>query len=186
MKRSVRRKMSNVYDIVKYPDPILFNRTKSLTKFSKAEALQDYLHEATIRNKGLAVAANQLGLNVSAFFMKVNDKNFFAINPHIADVSMDTCLMDEGCLSIPAVLWHVHRPKELLLQAYDVNGNFFEQEFSGLEARVIFHEIDHLLGIVLPDYLNDELFDLFVYARESYLKNSSNYINFNFEIKAGY
>lgn len=178
--------MPNVYEIVKYPNPILFQRTKNFAKFSKAESLKDYLHEATLRNKGLAVAANQLGLNTSAFFMKVKDKNFFVINPHIADVSVDTCVMDEGCLSIPAFLWHVRRPKELLLQGYDVEGNFFEQEFSGLEARVIFHEVDHLLGIMLPDYLNDELFDLFMHARESYLQNSSNYINFNFEVKAGF
>jgi len=186
MKRSLRRKMPNVYDIVKYPNPILFQPTKTFRKFSKAKDLQDFLHEATLRSRGLAVAANQLGLNTSAFFMKVDDKNTFVINPRIADVSLSSAVMEEGCLSIPGVVWHVRRPTEVLLQGYDVEGNFFEREYSGLEARVVLHEVDHLLGHVIPDYLDDELFDLFIDACESHLTKASIYIDFDEEVTVHY
>lgn len=178
--------MPNVYDIVEYPSKILLTPVKSFTKFSKAAILEDFLHEATLRNKGLAVAANQLGLNTSAFFMRVKEKNTFVINPHIADTSIDYALMDEGCLSIPGVLWHVRRPAEVLLQGYDVNGNFFEREFSGLEARVVLHEMDHLNGSVIPDYLDDEMFQIFIQAYYSYLNQPSAYLDIDEEVVVKY
>lgn len=178
--------MLNVYNIVEYPNKILLTPTKSFTKFSKAAILKDFLHEATLRNKGLAVAANQLGLNASAFFMRVNEKNTFVINPHIADTSIDTVLMDEGCLSIPGVLWHVRRPEHILLQGYDEKGNFFEKEFSGLEARVVLHEMDHLSGSVIPDYLDDEMFNIFIQAYYSYLNKPSAYLDIDEEIIVKY
>jgi peptide deformylase len=186
MKRSKRRGMPSVYNIVQFPNEILHQYTKSFTKFSKAADLKDFLHEATLRNRGLAVAANQLGVNTSAFFMRVNEKNTFMINPHIVDVSLETVVMDEGCLSIPGVLWHVRRPAEVVVQAYDVDGNKFDAEYSGLEARVVFHEIDHLQGNLIPDYLDDELFDVFIEAYFSNLKKLNMVIEVDEEVVVKY
>lgn len=186
MKRSKRRNAPSIYDIVQYPSPILLKQTNGFSKFSRARDLQDFLHEATLRNKGLAVAANQVGVNASAFFMRVNEKNTFMLNPHILDTSIDTIVMDEGCLSINGVLWHVRRPKEILVQWHDVDGNTLEQEFSGLEARVILHELDHLSGYAIPDYLDDEMFDLFIEAYTSNLLKPNTYVEVTEEVVVRY
>jgi peptide deformylase len=178
--------MKSIYDIVQYPNTSLFVPCQSLTKFSKAESMEDYLHEAVLRNGGLAVAANQLGLNIRSFFMKVAEKNLFAINPHVLDFSIETTVMNEGCLSIPSVLWHVRRPCEILLEYYDKEGNRHEQEFSGLEARVILHEIDHLDGILIPSYLDDQLFDVFIEAYTSNLNKKNTYIEIDDEVVVRY
>lgn len=186
MKRSKRRNFSNIYDIVQYPSKILLSHTKGFTKFSRAKDLEDFLHEATLRNKGLAVAANQVGINASAFFMRVNEKNTFMINPHLLDTSIDTVVMDEGCLSINGVLWHVRRPQEILVQWHDVNGEAVEREFSGLEARVVLHEMDHLAGTAIPDYLDDEMFEVFIEAYTSNLKKFNTYVEVAEEVVVKY
>jgi peptide deformylase len=186
MKRSKRRGLPSVYDIVQYPTDILHAHAKTFTKFSRAADLEDFLHEATLRNQGLAVAANQVGINTRAFFMRVKEKNTFMINPHILDTSLETVVMDEGCLSIPGVVWHVRRPAEVVVEAYDVKGEKFEAEFSGLEARVVFHEIDHLDGNLLPDYLDDEMFDVFIEAYFSNLKSPYTVVELDEEIMVRY
>lgn len=186
MKRSKRRNMPNVYDIVQYPSPILLKPANGFTKFSRAYDLKDFLHESTLRNHGLAVAANQVGVNASAFFMRVNEKNTFMLNPRILDTSIDTVVMDEGCLSISGVLWHVRRPSEIFVEWHNVDGEVVQGEFSGLEARVVLHEIDHLLGLVIPDHLDDEMFDLFIEAYTSDLKKSNAYIEVEEEVVIRY
>jgi len=186
MKRSKRRNMPSIYNIVQYPSEILLRPAKGFSRFSRAKDLEDFLHEATLRNKGLAVAANQVGVNASAFFMKVNDQNTFMLNPRLLDTSMDTVVMEEGCLSINGVLWHVRRPSEILVQWHDTCGNVIEQEFAGLEARVILHEMDHLSGSVLPDYLDDEMFDVFIEAYTSSLKKTNTYVEVDEEIVVRY
>lgn len=186
MKRSKRRGVPNVYDIVQYPSTILGTPTKTFNKYSRASDLQDFLHESTLRNNGLAVAANQVGINARAFFMRVKEKNTFMLNPRILDTSLETAVMDEGCLSIPGVLWHVRRPREILIEACDVNGHVFEAEYSGLEARVILHELDHLDGHLLVDYLDDEIFDVFIEAYYSNLKKPNAYVEVQEEIIVRY
>lgn len=178
--------MPRVYDIIQYPSEILSKPTDGFSKFSKAKDLEDFLHEATLRNNGLAVAANQVGVNASAFFMRVNEKNTFMLNPHILDTSIDSVVMDEGCLSISGVLWHVRRPKDILMQWHDVDGNKVEREFSELEARVIMHEVDHLAGLTITDYLDDEMFDLFIEAYTSNLKKLKTYIEVTEEVVVKY
>jgi len=184
MSRRHRRQKKNIYDIVLYPSDILHKHTKMLTKFSVADDLEDFLYESLLRSGGLAVAANQIGLNVKAFVMKVNDNKIFAINPVIKDYSLDSCVMPEGCLSIPGVVWRVRRRSEILIEAYDKNGDVFEYEASGLEARVIQHEMDHLDGIVLPDYLDDVMFDVFIEAYYSNLKKAASLIEIDEELDA--
>jgi peptide deformylase len=174
--------MSNVYDIVRYPNPILFKTTSSFKKFSAAAELEDFLHESLLRSKGLAVAANQIGLDVRAFIMKVDNKTKLFINPHIQDLSLESIVLDEGCLSIPNVLWHVRRPVEVLIRSHDIHGNIFETELSGMEARVAQHEIDHLDGIALPDYLDDEMFNAFIEAYNSNIVNFASLLEIEEEV----
>jgi peptide deformylase len=75
------------------------------------------------------------------------------INPIILDEYGDDYSFEEGCLSIPEVRAEIIRPERLTIEYYDENWNLKEEEFSGMTARVIQHEYDHLEGILFVDYL---------------------------------
>ena len=75
------------------------------------------------------------------------------INPILLDEYGDDFGFEEGCLSIPDVRAEIIRPEKLTLEYYDENWNLKEEEFSGMTARVIQHEYDHLEGILFVDYL---------------------------------
>ena len=75
------------------------------------------------------------------------------INPILLDEYGDNFGFEEGCLSIPDVRAEIIRPEKLTLEYYDENWNLKEEEFSGMTARVIQHEYDHLEGILFVDYL---------------------------------
>jgi peptide deformylase len=78
------------------------------------------------------------------------------INPVIEDIHGE-CLMSEGCLSLPEVRAEITRPEQIFLKYYDINMKERKQEFNELMARVIQHEIDHLHGKLLIDYLEKDV-----------------------------
>jgi peptide deformylase len=73
------------------------------------------------------------------------------INPEVEWKGKETETMEEGCLSLPAVLVDVERPIHVRVRAQDQDGDQIVVEASGLEARVIQHEIDHLDGVLILD-----------------------------------
>ena len=73
------------------------------------------------------------------------------VNPEIEWKGKETETMEEGCLSLPAILVDVERPIYVRVRALDENGEPIVIEASGLEARVIQHEIDHLDGVLILD-----------------------------------
>ena len=73
------------------------------------------------------------------------------INPEIIEVSEDTVISKEGCLSVPGMIGEVERPRQVKIRALDLEGNQFELEGEGLLAKALLHEIDHLNGIVYTD-----------------------------------
>jgi peptide deformylase len=78
------------------------------------------------------------------------------VNPEIEWRSEDAATAEEGCLSIPGVVVDVERPLFVRARALDVNGEPFTVEASGLEARVIQHEVDHLDGVLMLDRTEKE------------------------------
>jgi peptide deformylase len=73
------------------------------------------------------------------------------INPEIEWSGNDEEIAEEGCLSLPAVLVEVERPVHVRVRAQNEHGEPILVEASGLEARVIQHEIDHLNGVLILD-----------------------------------
>ena len=76
------------------------------------------------------------------------------INPVIEKEFGDKWPFEEGCLSIPNIRENVDRPETLKIKYYDEDWNFHEEEFSGMKARIIQHEYDHIEGILFTDYLS--------------------------------
>lgn len=75
------------------------------------------------------------------------------INPKIIAYSQETWTCQEGCLSIPDLRQTVVRPLKVTIQATDLQGNFFEEQFVGFDAHVIMHENDHINGVLYIDRL---------------------------------
>jgi peptide deformylase len=71
------------------------------------------------------------------------------INPEIVEFSQNTCMMDEGCLSLPETFLPITRAESVKVKYRDMRGKPHIENYSGLTARIILHEIDHLDGITM-------------------------------------
>jgi peptide deformylase len=112
----------------------------------------DDMFETMAAAKGVGLAANQVGVARRIAVIDADGQRFAMVNPRIVSAEgKDTA--EEGCLSIPDVFGDVTRPATVVLEALDRDGNPFRLEASGLPARAIQHEIDHLDGILFLDHL---------------------------------
>ena len=123
------------------------------------DALHELIREMFITmdaDKGIGLAAPQIGKNIRLFVVKIDDgvERVF-INPVIVGTSEKQCSYDEGCLSIPIMYADVVRPEAVTVQYLDGNGRRKTMEATGLLARVIQHEYDHLEGVLFIDRLSE-------------------------------
>lgn len=135
-------------DIVTYGDPVLERKAEPITEFDAAlSAVVEEMFEAMRRDRGVGLAAPQIGLSKRIFVTDVDaDKKRVFINPEIIMTSQETVEYEEGCLSFPGLYFNVKRPESLKIQAFNEKGKPFTVEADGLLARVILHEYDHLEG----------------------------------------
>mgnify|MGYP000545434112 CR=1 FL=1 len=153
-------------DIYTLGEDVLRKKTEKVTEFdSSLTMLIDAMFETMEESDGIGLAAPQVGI-LKQFFVvdtrKQNEKIAF-INPQIIDMSHEIGAYEEGCLSIPGMYYNIDRPLEVTVQAQDVKGKSFTVKASGLLARVIQHEYDHLQGTLFIDRMEEE-------AREKLVK----------------
>ena len=110
---------------------------------------------------GVGLAAPQVGVLKRFLVMMEPDsgKVFKMINPKILTRSNETCVLEEGCLSVLGhdklpVYANVTRPASVEVEWNNENGDLMRAEMSGLPARIVQHETDHLDGILFIDYLS--------------------------------
>ena len=103
--------------------------------------------------RGVGLAANQVGIPRRVAVVDVEDDRFVMVNPRIVETEGRTAA-EEGCLSIPEIFADVTRPERVVIEALDASGNHYRKEATGLKARAIQHEIDHLDGILFLDHLS--------------------------------
>jgi peptide deformylase len=138
----------------KFGDPVLRTKARPIERID--DALRDEIERmAELMNDALGVglAATQLGIIHRLLVYRVQqDAPVNAlINPEIEWRGNEQEIAEEGCLSLPAVLVEVERPIHVRVRATDEQGEPIVIEASGLEARVIQHEIDHLDGVLILD-----------------------------------
>jgi peptide deformylase len=138
----------------KFGDPVLRTKARQVDRFddalhSEIERMGRLMNDAF----GVGLAATQVGtLNRVLVYRVLSEGSVMAlINPEIDWKGKETETMEEGCLSLPAVLVDVERPIHVRVRAQDQDGEPIVVEASGLEARVIQHEIDHLDGVLIVD-----------------------------------
>ncbi|GMO49756.1 MAG: peptide deformylase [Termitinemataceae bacterium] len=116
------------------------------------KAMLDIVHE----KKGIGLAAPQVDILQRFFVVHIeNDVPRVFINPSIISTSEEVVTFEEGCLSVPGIWSDVVRPKKVIVQAWNENGKAFTQEASGLLARVILHEYDHLEGLLFVERVSE-------------------------------
>jgi peptide deformylase len=103
--------------------------------------------------KGIGLAANQVGVARRVAVVDVDDDRFVMVNPRLVETE-GRASAEEGCLSIPEIYGDVTRPDRVVVEALDAEGRPYRKEASGLKARAIQHEIDHLDGILFLDHLS--------------------------------
>ena len=145
--------------IRKYGDPALRSRAREVETFDDGLAdevrrMGQIMHDA----HGIGLAATQLGVMHRVLVYRVEPDAPLAalVNPRLEWSSDEIEPMDEGCLSLPGVLVEVDRPVHVRVRASDEHGDDLLVEASGLEARVIQHEMDHLDGVLILDRTSRE------------------------------
>jgi peptide deformylase len=103
--------------------------------------------------RGVGLAANQVGVTRRVAVVGVEDDRFAMVNPRIIETE-GRIIAEEGCLSIPEIYGDVARAERVVVEAQDENGSRYRKEATGLTARAIQHEIDHLDGILFLDHLS--------------------------------
>ncbi|MDA0314274.1 MAG: peptide deformylase [Bacteroidetes bacterium] len=152
-----------IYPIVAYGNPVLKKEAEELPEGSDLTQLIQDIYATMDNALGVGLAAPQINQGVRLFVIdstlmldeddeEKGIRRVF-INPILLDEYGDKFSFEEGCLSIPDVRAEITRPEKLTLEYYDENWNLKEEEFSGMTARVIQHEYDHLEGILFVDYL---------------------------------
>jgi peptide deformylase len=138
----------------KFGDPVLKTKARTIERFDDAlrdeiERMGELMNDAV----GVGLAATQLGVLHRLLVYRVQpDAPVNAlINPEIEWRGSEEEIAEEGCLSLPAVLVEVERPVHVRVRALDEHGEPIVIEASGLEARVIQHEVDHLDGVLILD-----------------------------------
>ncbi|MES2125358.1 MAG: peptide deformylase [Gemmatimonadota bacterium] len=143
-----------VLDIHLLGSPVLRERAAEITVVdAQLRTLIDNMFETMSVACGVGLAANQIGVARRVAVINAEGETFAMINPQVvAEEGQATA--EEGCLSIPDAYADVQRPERITLEALNEDGEPFRLEASGLVARAIQHEIDHLDGILFIDHLS--------------------------------
>jgi peptide deformylase len=153
-REALERRSEALAQVVKFGDPVLKSAASPVTEFdaglaAEAERMIELMRDAI----GVGLAATQLGKlrRMLVFQVGSEAQPTVLVNPEIEWRSDDLVTAEEGCLSLPGVVVDVERPLHVLARARDVEGAPLTIEASGLEARVIQHEMDHLDGVLMLD-----------------------------------
>ena len=146
----------SILDLRVLGDPILRQETKPTQVTDEIRQLIDDMFETMHAAKGIGLAAPQVGRRerVAVVDVQGGEPPLALINPEIVSSSSETEKSEEGCLSIPDIFGDVERPTSVVVRALDRDGKSFEVAGSGLLARCLQHEIDHLNGKLFIDYLS--------------------------------
>lgn len=160
-----------ILPIVGYGHPVLRQETEEIEKDYPIKELVKNMFETMYNANGVGLAAPQIALAIRVFivdgspFSDMEDiseeeaidlgkfKKVF-INPIIVEEKGEEWAFEEGCLSIPGVNADVIRKETVVIEYFDENWDLKEETYSGLPARIIQHEYDHIEGVLFPDLVS--------------------------------
>ena len=127
--------------------------------FKDRVELSKVMYDTMVKYGGIGLSANQVGLPYRMFIMGghpsiENGKIRSVFNPLINDVSKETVMMKEGCLSFPFLFLSITRPKWCHVKYTDQHGKDVEEVLHGMNARIFMHENEHMNGYVFTDLVS--------------------------------
>ncbi|MBU0503047.1 MAG: peptide deformylase [Candidatus Omnitrophota bacterium] len=161
--------------IIEYPNNILSKKCASIERITDSEVklFEDMLF--TMRHfAGIGLAAPQVGVDRDLVVADIGEGAVRLANPVILKTKGSNKL-EEGCLSIPGVGVVIDRPDEIIVSGLDEKGKVIELEARGLLARVLQHEIDHLKGKLIIDYVG--LLEKMMLFKPKFKKAKDKYAN---------
>lgn len=134
-----------------YPAAVLRRQCEPFVQYGKpAVALCDSMCAIMRRNRGIGLAAPQVGLSLRMVVADIGDGPLCLINPVLSPLP-GTEIGSEGCLSLPGISVDIARARNVEVQAQDPEGKALRFTARGLLARVLQHEVDHLDGVLIID-----------------------------------
>ncbi len=135
----------------RYPNPILRKKAFDVKKIDeKIKKIANDMIETVEATNGLGLAGNQVGILKRLIVVRINKKPYVIINPKIISTSGIEEL-SEGCLSFPGLFGNIKRAANVTFKGLNISGDEIKGEVSGLTARAVQHEINHLDGILFID-----------------------------------
>jgi peptide deformylase len=148
------RREAALAQVVKFGDPVLKSKASPVTDFGPSLRAEVERMIGIMRDgMGVGLAATQLGVlrRLLVFQSGPDSEPTALLNPSVEWLSDELVIAEEGCLSLPRVSMDVERPLHARFGGLDLDGEEVRIEASGLEARVLQHEIDHLDGVLILD-----------------------------------
>ena len=140
-----------VRELVNVGDPVLRTKSEAVIKVSqKIKALLADMADTMYAALGVGLAAPQVGISKRVIVVDVGEGLLELVNPKIVSAQGEDT-KEEGCLSVPGLVGEVTRAAEVVVRAQDGKGRHREITATGLLARALQHEIDHLEGVLFID-----------------------------------
>ena len=161
-----------ILPILSYGNSVLKIKALPISvKTTNLETLIKNMWETMYAAQGVGLAAPQIGESIRLFIvdtypfsdnedLSIEERNFLRgfkkvfINPKILSETGKEIVFNEGCLSIPGIREDVKRKDSITIKFQDLNGKLINESFTGIAARVIQHEYDHIEGILFTDKLS--------------------------------
>ena len=146
-------------DILTYPDPRLRTVAKKVKKFDKSlQELSENMLYTMYEADGIGLAASQVDVHIRLIVMDISetrDEPMIFVNPEVEILENKSHFsFKEGCLSVPGFYEEISRPDKIKLSWQDVDGKSHTSFPEGLLTVCIQHEIDHLEGKLMVDYVS--------------------------------
>ncbi len=155
--------------IIAYGDPVLRKKAVEIDEdYPDLKLVLEDMFETMYHSQGVGLAAPQIGLSIRLFVVDaapfvdddeedtegLRDFKRVFINPIIIEETGKEWKFEEGCLSIPGIREDVSRQPDLIVEYYNEKFELVEEKLTGLAARVVQHEYDHIEGVLFIDKIN--------------------------------
>lgn len=155
--------------IIAYGDPVLRKKAVEIDEdYPDLKLVLEDMFETMYHSQGVGLAAPQIGLSIRLFVVDaapfvdedeedtegLRDFKRVFINPIIIEETGKEWKFEEGCLSIPGIREDVSRQPDVIVEYYNENFELVEEKLTGLAARVVQHEYDHIEGVLFIDKIN--------------------------------
>jgi peptide deformylase len=149
----------SIRPIIHAPNNILSTPSEAVLDPTSAEIKRIVIDmkDTVIASTGVGLAAPQIGVPLRIIVINYENEPYAIINPKITWQSGVTSTLEEGCLSVPEYFIKITRPKKIIVAGINEEGTPVEIKANDMQAKIFQHEIDHINGILITDYLKSKI-----------------------------